>query len=314
VVLTVVCPTIYIFLLQYDVLFMANLLDLKNKINSTKNTGQITKALEMVSAARQRKAQDFLNNSRFLRAGIRELMANISGALQIDSDSEFQAARQTEFPRFFRTQKTVKILVISVMSQRGLCGALNSNLFFEILKLKRHTKQQIDFISVNKLAQKYLKNFKENVIAYFADFKENPDIDQVMPLISYVKEHFDEYEAIYIAYSDFVKSGIFKAKISKLLPIENVATTTADEKKEYLEFSIEPDPLTLLDSISGLYIDLEIYEAVLASQASEHSARMIAMKKATDNVKTMVSTLTLKLNKERQAKITQQMAEISANI
>jgi F-type H+-transporting ATPase subunit gamma len=297
---------------------MANLLDLKVKINSTKNTGQITKALEMVSAARQRKAQDFLNNSRFLRSGVRELITTVANQMQLDSKSEFDSARQLELPKFFRKQKTGKILIISVMSRKGLCGSLNSSLFFEILNLKKISSKHVDFVSVNKLAQKYLRNFKENIIAFFGEIPENPDIEQIAPLIEYIKENFNNYEEIHIAYSDFVKSGVFKPRLIKLLPIDqipaSVLSVETSEEKPYLEFSIEPDPITVLDSLSNLYIDLEIYESILSSQASEHSSRMIAMKKATDNVKTMVNTLTLKLNKERQAKITQQMAEISAEI
>jgi F-type H+-transporting ATPase subunit gamma len=298
---------------------MANLLDLKTKINSTKNTGQITKALEMVSAARQRKAQDFLNNSRYLRSGVRELIGSVAKAMQLDSKSELKAASQHELPRFFQSNDTGKILVVSVMSQRGLCGALNANLFFEIVKLKKGTQKQVEFITVNKLAQKYMRSFKESIRAFFADIPENPDLDHVMPLIDYVKDHYNEYDEVYVAYSNFVKSGIFKPKIIKLLPIDEIPTSrpveeTLSENKPYLEYTIEPDPVSVLNTLSSLFINLEMYEAILSSQASEHSARMIAMKKATDNVKSLVSSLTLKLNKERQAKITQQMAEISSNI
>jgi F-type H+-transporting ATPase subunit gamma len=140
-----------------------------------------------------------------------------------------------------------------------------------------------------------------------------------MPLIDYVKDHYNEYDEVYVAYSNFVKSGIFKPKIIKLLPIDEIPTSrpveeTLSENKPYLEYTIEPDPVSVLNTLSSLFINLEMYEAILSSQASEHSARMIAMKKATDNVKSLVSSLTLKLNKERQAKITQQMAEISSNI
>ncbi len=297
---------------------MASLLDLKIKINSTKNTGQITKALEMVSAARQKKAQDFLTNSRFLRTGVRELMTNIAEVIKLDTKSELESASQRELPKFFRKTNSDKILIVSVMSKKGLCGSLNSNLFYEILKLKNAVKKEVDFISVNRLSQKYLRNFKEDIIAFYGEIPENPDLDNISPLINYIKEHFSEYEEIYIAYSDFIKSGVSKPKLLKLLPIdsipEHVLINDTSERKPYLEYSIEPDPITVLDSLSNLYIDLEIYESILSSQSSEHSARMIAMKKATDNVKNMVTSLTLKLNKERQAKITQQMGEISANI
>lgn len=329
---------------------MANLLDLKNKINSTKNTGQITKALEMVSAARQRKAQDFLNNSRFLREGIHELMQGLTQELNGNAEQKFDTD-STNMPKFFRRNDSEKVLVVTIMSQRGLCGAMNSNLFFEIVKLKKQLNQDLHFISVNKIAQKYLKNFKENIIAYFSDIPENPDIEKVKPLIEYIKENYQEYNKIYLAYTNFVKSGIFKPRIVQVLPLEKEQRAESkepsfakapegkqrtDEFSEALDtrhsslstdtsrtgilthshtaYSIEPDPYTVLNDLSNLYIDLEVYEAILSSQASEHSARMVAMKKATDNVKTLVDSLTLKLNKERQAKITQQMAEIGSNL
>jgi F-type H+-transporting ATPase subunit gamma len=182
----------------------------------------------------------------------------------------------------------------------------------EIVKFKNSQHKDINFISVNKVAQKYLKNFKENIISFYSDIPENPELDNILPLISYVKEQYQNYESIYIAYTEFVKSGVFNPKIVKLLPIEKIRSS--EDPREPREYSIEPDPITLLNSLSNLYIDLEIYESILSNQASEHSARMIAMKKATDNVKEIVNTLTLKLNKERQAKITQAMAEISSNI
>lgn len=285
---------------------MANLLDLRNKINSTRNTGQITKALEMVSAARQKKAQDFLNNSRFLRIGVRELM------------DEVQKIRSTEaedvkrLPWFFRNHKSNKVLFITIMSQRGLCGSMNSNLFFEILKFKKELQKDVEFISVNKVAQKYLKNFNEPIISYFTNIKENPNIDDILAISDLVKDSFSEYRTVYLAYTDFIKSGIFQPKIVKLLPIER--PQVEEEADIKVDYTIEPDAYSLLRSLANLYIDFEIYEAVLSNQAAEHSARMIAMKKATDNVKEIVRNLTLKLNKERQAKITQAVAEISANI
>jgi F-type H+-transporting ATPase subunit gamma len=285
---------------------MANLLDLRNKINSTKNTGQITKALQMVSAARQKKAQDFLNNSRFLRIGIREMMGEVQKIQNTDSESGKLS------PWFSSNKSSDKALIISIMSQRGLCGSMNSSLFFEILKFKKNLGKNVEFISVNKVAQKYLKNFEEPIISYFTDIKENPDLDYVLPISDFVKDRFSEYESVYIAYTNFIKSGIFEPKIVKLLPIEQAIGDGKTENK--IDYSVEPDPYTLLNSLANLFIDFEIYEAILSNQAAEHSARMIAMKKATDNVKEIVKDLTLTMNKARQAKITQAVAEISANL
>ncbi len=285
---------------------MANLLDLRNRINSTKNTGQITKALEMVSASRQKKAQDFLNNSRFLRIGIRELMSQIQSIKNIDAESAHK------LPWFFRNHESDKVLFVSLMSQRGLCGSMNTNLFYEILRTKKKIDKNIEFISINKMAQKYLKNFDEPIISYFKDIKENPLMDDVIHITEFIKDSYNKYESIYLAYTKFEKSGIFIPQVVQLLPIQNLKNEKVESKE--LDYIVEPDPYTLLGSLANIFIDLEVYEAVLSNQASEHSARMIAMKQATDNVKEIVKDLTLKLNKERQAKITQAVAEISANI
>lgn len=289
---------------------MATLLDLKTKINSTQNTGQITKALELVSAARQKKALDFLNNSRSLRTGMRQIM----GQVMKDSNILLTSSDHSSLPKLFQEKNTGKVLIVTVMSQRGLCGAINTNLFYEIVKFKKQfTDKTVDFISVNKIAQKYLKNFGEKIIAYYSDIRENPDLGDILPLIEYIKGSFGEYEKIYLAYTNFVKTGVFAPKFTQILPISNDDIASAEETSKTL-YSIEPDPYTLLDDLSNLYVDLEVYESILSGQTSEHSARMIAMKKATDNVKTVVKDLTLKYNKERQAKITQAMAEISTNI
>lgn len=287
---------------------MANLLDLRNKINSTKNTGQITKALEMVSAARQKKAQDFLQNSRFLRIGIRQMIQEIQNIRMSGND---EGAK--DMPWFFHNDSSNKVLIVTLMSQRGLCGSMNSNLFFEILRFKKKLGKEVEYISVNKVAQKYLKNFNEPIISYFTNIKDNPDIDYVLPISNMVKEEYSKYSGVYLAYTNFIKSGVYEPRIVKLLPIE-ASTEEIGKKENFKEYAIEPDPATLLSSLANMYIDFEIYEAILSNQAAEHSARMIAMKKASDNVKEIVKNLTLKMNKERQAKITQAVAEISTNL
>lgn len=293
---------------------MSSLLDLKLKINSTKNTGQITKALEMVSASKQKKAQDFLKNSRHVRNGIRKIINEISSQLSEDEKQSHGGIAKYELPLFFQQKEGKKALIISVMSGRGLCGSLNSNLFYEIVRKKKALETQglaTSFVSINKLSQRYLRTFKENIIAYFSEIPDNPDLDLVLPIVNLVREKYSEYREIYLAYSDFVKTGTYYPKIIRLLPIETDIHPNTSNNKDYI---IEPDPVEILEALSEQYVRMEIYESVLSSRASEHTARMIAMKKASDNVKSLVKTLTLKLNKERQAKITQQVAEISANL
>lgn len=289
---------------------MSGLYDLKNKINSIKSTGQVTKALQIVAASKQKKTQNNLKNSRFIRNGLKEMIGKIQKDLA-------KSVTEQDLPIFFRPNPdSNKILIINVMSQKGLCGGLNSKLFYKILILKNKIENEgkfVEFISVNRIAQKFLRNFNQNVIAFFEEIGETPTLDDIRPLINLVKGNYYKYNKVYIAYSEFVKTGIYNSTVEQLLPIK-VGSKFASDKPFSAQYLIEPDPLTVLDKIANLYVDFEIYEAILSSIASENTARMISMKKATDNINTLVHDLTLKLNKKRQAKITQQVAEISASL
>jgi F-type H+-transporting ATPase subunit gamma len=286
---------------------LPNLLNIKNKIQSTKNTGQITKALELVSASKQKKSNDFLNNSRYLRVGIRDLI----NKLRHEIDALVKSDSPEIIPEYFKHHNSDKVLILNTMSQRGLCGSINTNLFFKLAKFTQNLGKKAEFISINKTSQRYLKNFKEDILMYFNSIKDNPSVDDILPIIDFVKENYHKYDSVYLSFVDFIKPGVFEPKISKLLPIE---PEEQSEKTVDLIYKIEPNPLEVLSSISNLYIDLEIYEAVLSTQVSEHSARVAAMKKASDNAKEMTDDLTLTLNKARQAKITAQMSEISVNL
>ena len=289
---------------------MSGFYDLKNRINSTKNTGQVTKALQIVAASKQKKTQDNLKNSRHIRNGLKETIAKIRKDLA-------KSVTQKDLPDFFiENKESKKVLIVNIMSQKGLCGGLNSKLFYRVINLKKDLEKEgkeIDFISVNRVSQKYLRSFNENVIAFFGEIKESPELDDVMPLIQLIKESHKKYNKIYIAYSNFIKTGIYEPKIEQLLPVE-IQKEESESRQLQSLYLIEPNPMTVLDKVANFYIELEVYEAILSNIASENTARMISMKKATDNIKTLVDSLALKLNKERQAKITQQVAEISANL
>jgi len=289
---------------------MANFYDLKNRINSTKNTGQVTKALQIVGASKQKKTQDNLKNSRFLRNGLKSTMQKIANDLA-------KSVTPIDLPKFFNENtESNKVLIINVMSSRGLCGGLNSKLFYKILKLKAKVESEgkkVDFISVNKISQKFLRNFNESIIAFFGEITQSPDLEEIRALINMVKTEYSNYSKVYLAYSDFIKTGIYEPKIMQLLPI-NFEAKEQRNTPLTAQYLIEPNPLMVIERLANFYIDLELYEAILSNIASENTARMISMKKATDNIKSLVDGLTLKLNKERQAKITQQVAEISANL
>jgi F-type H+-transporting ATPase subunit gamma len=294
---------------------MSSFYELKNRINTVKNTGQVTKALQIVAAAKQRKSQNNLNNSRYVRNALQKIITQIRKELG-------HAIEKNNLPQFFIPNlESNRILMVTVMSKRGLCGPLNSKLFYKILLNKSELEKKgydVHFISVNKMAQKFLHNFNENIIAFFSDISENPSLDDVRPIINLVKEVYPKYRAVFLCYSDFVKSGVYEQKITQLLPIDITEGDNENPNNNlhllYSQYILEPDPVYVLDEMSNLYVDLEIYEAILSSIASENTARMISMSKATDNIQKLVYQLTLKLNKERQARITKQVAEISSNL
>lgn len=288
--------------------------ELKNKINSITNTGKVTKALELIAATKQRKNQIYLKNSRYARNALKQNLDNLYQDIK-------KVVHDDELPMFFkRNYESKNILVICVMSKRGLCGGLNSKLFYSILKLKDSLAKDdinMDFISINKMAQVYLSSFNENIIAYFENISEHPNYDEVLPLIKLVLDKYKNkiYREIYIAYSEFIKTGEYLPNINKLLPIHVEETSKINENNKSLQtLLIEPKPLEVLTELAELYIQFEIFEAILSGITSENTARMLSMKKATDNITSLKKQLTLKMNKLRQAKITQQSAEVIAGI
>lgn len=288
------------------------LYDLKRKINSIKSTGQVTKALQIIAATKQKRIQKKLVNSRYMLNALR------NNLIKIQRDLE-NSVSIDELPIFFKSNGVSRALIITVMSQKGLCGGLNSKLFYKVMRLKSELKKKkikVDFISINKMAQKYLSNSNQNIKAYFDHIPEIPTYDDIVPIIDLIKDLYNnkQYGWIYLSYSNFIKTGIYEAKITQLLPLnlsghKNTITSQHYNHNVYL---IEPSPLETLKVICDLYIELEIFEAILSSSASENTARMLSMKKATDNIKNLTEKFTLELNKIRQAKVTQQACEITA--
>lgn len=293
---------------------MSALLNIQNKIRATKNTGQLTKALEMISVTKQKKARDYLIFNSALRDGIRKIISQLYFQEKLNNlDNEI-------LPKYFRknTESSKKHLVLLIMSQRGLCGSINTQLIQKLINYKEHILSEnknikFDIITVNKYAQKISKSLNYNIIAYFDNIKDLPSIEETLPISDLIKKLYDEYETIHIAYTQFVKPGQTTPVVRPILPI-NVSTGWKENDLSSTPYVIEPNPITVLEEITRLYIDLEIYYAILTSQASEHTSRMIAMKKASDNAKNLVKNLTLLYNKERQAKITKQTIEITSSI
>jgi F-type H+-transporting ATPase subunit gamma len=298
---------------------MASGREIKTKIKSTQNMRKVTRALEMVSAAKIRRAQDLMKASRPYARSMRKVIAHVA-----------QASTDFHHPFLTRRDNVARVGYIVVSTDRGLCGGLNSNLFRRMLPaIAEWQKQgvQVDVVAIGQKAVSFFRRIKDvNLIGSVTHLGEKPKLTQ---LIGVIKIMTDVYTAngldrVFLAYNDFVNTMTQLPTIDTLLPLPAVAsemqaqqvsggsvdTDVMLERSHAWDYLYEPDEKTVLEYVLGRYIESVVYQAVLESLASEHAARMVAMKSASDNANKVIDELTLIYNKARQAAITQEISEI----
>ena len=280
---------------------MAGGREIKTKIKSVQNTRKVTRALEMVSASKIRKAQDLMKSSRPYARLMRQVIGHIARA-----NSEYRHPFMVEHDAIRR------IGYVIVSTDRGLCGGLNSNLFRKLLGEIREWQAkgvEVDLVCIGQKATSYFRRLKLNMLGSVTHLGEKP---QVAELIGVVKVMLDAYtegriDRLSLVYNDFVNTMTQRAVIEPLLPLPASDELVATHAWDYL---YEPDAETVLDHVLTRYVESLVYQAVLENLASEHAARMVAMKSASDNATKAIGTLTLIYNKARQAAITQEISEI----
>lgn len=283
---------------------MASLKDIRAKIESTKNTQQITKAMNLVSAAKLRRAQSNIVNMRPYALTLRQVIADIA------------VTKKVSHPLMEKKEEVKNVLLVVVSSDRGLCGAFNSNInkFAENYYKENKSKyEKVDFLIVGKKAYEYLGKIGIKPIDYIN--KLDKDISYELAakvaeriLSDYVGGHYDE---IRIVYNEF-KSAINQVVVCEtILPISADVSTLKDEHGGFsVDMIFEPAPEKIIEELLVKHFDLQIYRCMSESVASEHGARMTAMENATSNAKEMIRNLTLVYNKARQEKITTELIEI----
>jgi len=282
---------------------MASLRDIRRRIKSVKNTAQITKAMQMVAASKMRKAQEAALNGR----PYAELLNRVLVSLRDRVDSSLHP--------LLEKREVKNELVILLSTDKGLCGGLNTNLFREALNYDTATTQ---FISVGRKGTQFLSRTKRNMIADFA-LKDHPSFLETKAISKFAIEKFlaHDVDKVTVLYPLFVNTLVQKPTAISLLPITSleeaglVSATEPPLPEPEGGILFEPSAESILDAIVPYYVHYELYQMVLATRASEHSARMVAMKSATDNAKQLVKDLTLQYNKARQAAITTELLEIS---
>jgi F-type H+-transporting ATPase subunit gamma len=290
---------------------------IKRRIKSVGNTKKITKAMEMVSAAKMRKATEAAVNTRTYAKMAWDLLVNLSKS-------------QKAILPLLEVRPVQKLLVILITSNRGLCGSFNANI---IRKTAEHLKNQqdvvVDVIGIGKKGADFAKKMKYNLIASFSEFSDTPKLTDILPISKMVIDEYQKknYDKVVIAYTDY-KSAIAQiAKLRQVLPISEhdlekmmsdidnsqseILNLKSEIKLDVSDYLFEPNKQTVLEIILPRLVETKMYQAALESAASEHSARMMAMRNASDAARDMISELNMNFNKARQAGITQEIAEIS---
>ncbi len=280
---------------------MASGREIKTKIKSVQNTRKVTRALEMVSASKIRKAQELMKASRPYARAMRQMIGHIAKA-----NSEYK------HPFLGERAEIKRVGYIVVSTDRGLCGGLNSNLFRRLLGEIRSWQEknvEVDIVAIGAKANAFFKRLKVNLVGSATHLGEKPSVEQ---LIGVNKVMLDAYAArridrLFLAYNDFVNTMTQKATLDQLLPLPPSESLATAHDWDYI---YEPSAEVVLDHVLTRYIESLVYQATLENLASEHAARMVAMKSASDNASKAIDSLTLIYNKARQAAITQEISEI----
>lgn len=277
---------------------MANLKEIRNRIASVSSTMQITSAMKMVSAAKLKKAQDAITAMRPYSDKLSELLQSLSASLDADSGSKFADNRPVK-----------KVLIVAITSNRGLCGAFNSNILKQSTLLARETyaDKQVDFIAIGKKANDILKK-KNKVIANHSSVYDDLTFDNVAVIAEELMDLFTTgaYDRIEIVYNKFKNAAtqiVMTEQFLPIVPIEGEANAAAD-------YIFEPSKAEIVEQLIPKSLKTQLYKGVRDSFASEHGARMTAMHKATDNATELRNQLKLTYNKARQAAITGEILEI----
>ena len=280
---------------------MAGGREIKTKIKSVQNTRKVTRALEMVSASKIRKAQERMKASRPYARAMKQVIGHLA-----------QANSEYRHPYLVEREDVKRVGYIIVSSDRGLAGGLNNNMFRKLLVEIRGWQDkgvEVDVVTIGQKASVFFRRLKVGMLASVTHLGDTPHVEQ---LVGVIKVMLDAYSAghvdrVFLCYNDFVNTMTQRAAFDQLLPLPPHDHIESRHDWDYL---YEPDAQAVLEHVLTPYVESLVYQAVMENVASEHAARMVAMKAASDNASKLIDTLNLVYNKARQAAITQEISEI----
>jgi F-type H+-transporting ATPase subunit gamma len=279
---------------------MANLRDIRRRIKSVKNTAQITRAMQLVAAAKMKKAQDQAMAGRDYSSQLNAVLSDISAGESEDASHPLLEVREGN-----------RELVLVISTDKGLCGPLNTNL---AKKLRSSTSETADYVTVGRKLRVMLEKLQKNILADFS-VKDPVPFAEARAIAAFLTKQFTEgnYDKVSIVHMRFINTLTQIPELVTLLPVQPPAASENEgaipgSSEDHL---FEPSAADVLAAILPLYINFQVYQALLEARATEHSARMVAMKAATDNAKKFIKELTLEYNKVRQGAITAELLEIT---
>ena len=280
--------------------------EIRTKIKSVQNTRKITKAMEMVAASKMRRAQERMRAARPYADKIRNITANLGQA-----NPEYHSP----YMRVVEAPKVAGFIVVS--TDKGLCGGLNTNVLRAVTNAMRDAQgagQGVQAVAIGNKGLGFLNRIGAAVVAHATHLGDAPQLEKLIGPVKVMLDAFVEgkIDRVYLCYTRFINTMKQEPVVEQLLPLDGSRfTQSAEEKKAYgWDYIYEPDAATVIDELLTRYIEALVYQAVAENMASEQSARMVAMKAATDNAGNLIAELKLVYNKTRQAAITKELSEI----
>ena len=281
---------------------MPNIRTIRRRVRSVENTAKITRAMEMIAASKMRRAQQQVLAGRPYAEKMRQVLSNLTAQTQgLDESHPLQERREVN---------TIQLLHIT--PDRGLAGGLNNNLNRRSTQFILEERVKVNVITIGKKGRDFMVRHGQDVRAVFTDLADHVTVGDILPIARLVVDDYTSgaVDRVYVMFALFVSTMNQQPTLRQLIPVE----AAKDEASAGVDYIYEPDSLAVLATLLPRFVDMQIYQAMLEANASEQSARMVAMRAATDNASEMVEDLTLELNKARQAMITGELLDIVGGV
>jgi F-type H+-transporting ATPase subunit gamma len=283
--------------------------EIRGKIKSVENTKKITKAMEMVAASKMRKAQDRMRSARPYSEKIRNIAAHLSQANPEYSHPFLAVGKNSQ-------DEAKKVGIIVITTDKGLCGGMNTNVLRGVTSKLRELESQgkkVEAVAIGNKGFGFLNRIGAKVVSHAVQLGDTPHLEKLIGPVKVLLDAYQEgqLDAVYITYTKFINTMKQEPMMQQLLPLSS-EKMTADKGSYAWDYIYEPDPQTVIDELLVRYVEALIYQGVAENMASEQSARMVAMKSASDNAGNVIGELKLIYNKTRQAAITKELSEIVA--